>query len=204
MEQVNEYLKQIVTDNQKLIKEMKTQNENHNRQFGVLFSGLNTVNSRVDQLEVSNCSRLVQIIGVPVIQNETTASLLDILKKLCTAIKVTCSEKEIDDIHRSGKDKKNIKVEFTTKIKRREIVKAARAYKIVGNDIGMESSDRLFVNEYLSHQSNVLHREARELRREGQLEYVWIDNGRILAKEKEGMKAVLVLSQEDLIKFRKS
>lgn len=133
---MNEYLKQIVSVNQTLIAEIKEQNDNHNKQFNVLSAGLKSVNSRITSLEATNCCRSVNIIGVPFVKDESMVSLFKIVKKICGVLKVTFSEKDIDDIYRIGKEKKIIKVDLTTKIRRREFIKAARTTKISGKDIG--------------------------------------------------------------------
>lgn len=204
IEQLNVYLKQIVADNQKLIHEMQLQNENHNKQFITLSNELSSVKCRVSQLEVLTCARSINVIGVPIVAGESTASLLKVLKRICGALKVSISEHDVDDIFRIGNDKNNIKIEFTAKLKRREIIKAARRIKIFGNDVGLETVDRLFFYENLSHQNRILHNEARKLQKEGFVAYVWIDNGRILVRKKEGTKAVLVQRLVDMTKLRNS
>lgn len=184
MDKTNEYLKQILSNNQKLIAEIKHQNENYNKQFNAISDGLKTVNSHVTSLEAANCSRSLNIIGIPVMPNESTASLLKTLKKVCGALNVAFTEKEVDDIYRIGTEKMCIKVDFTTKIKRRELVKDARSCTIVGRDIVVDSSDGIFVNEFLSRENFALHREAKEPKKKGIVKYVWIDNGRVLVKKR--------------------
>lgn len=210
MEQTNEYLKQIVENNTKIVqenqailKQIQLQNDNYEKHFQLLNTNLFSVQARVNYLDTVICSRSVSIVGVPSEEEETPTSLIKVVKKIFGAVKVSFTERDIDDIFRIGRDKKVIKVEFISKLKRRELVAAARNTELTGNVIGLNSGDRISVFEYLSPQNASLHREAKELRKGGAVEFAWVKNGRVFVKEKEGRKAVLVKTVQDLLKFKK-
>lgn len=209
MEQTNEYLRQIVEnnskiilDNQEIVQQLKLQNENHERHFKLLNVKLHSLDSRINYLDTDICSRSVRIVGACVDKEETPATLVKLVKKMCSTLKVQFQERDIDDIFRCGKDKKAIKVEFISKLKRREFVAAARGKELTGMDVGLESNDRLLVFDFLSPHNALLYRETKELKRNGIVKFAWIKNGRVLVKEKEGDKALLVQRIEDLAKFK--
>lgn len=133
--------------------------------------------------------------------SETTADLLKIFKKIGTVTKTTISDKDVDDIFRFGKDKKVIRVEFVSKLKKKELVAAVKSKEIKGTDIGLTVNSQIFVNEHLSPANHKLYVEAKKLKKEKVFEFVWISNGQVLVRTAEGEPAVVLKSCVDLLKF---
>lgn len=179
LEQINEYLKQIVTCNQKLIHEIKVQNENYNKQYNDLPAGMKSVSSNVNSMRSGSSSGSINDNGASGIEDEIRESLLKIIKENnCRILKV----KFIERVFGVRKGNKYMKVDFKTKLGKRASIKAVRVNKMSGTVIGLP---RRLLNEILLLKNFISYREAKDLKKEGIVKYVWMENARVFVKKKE-------------------
>lgn len=209
--EMDEYVKQIVEQNAQVIKDnqlLYTEIKQHNvlcdRQLRAIESNVSKLDVRVGFLERVSNLKSVNILGVPTADNETPADQIKLIKKICNFIKVPVSEKEIDDIFRYGKDKKSLRVELVSKLKKRELIAAVKSKEIKGTDIGLGTNSQIFIYEHLSPANHKLHIEAKKLKKEKLVDFVWISNGQVLVREAEGKPAIVVKSCVDLLQFSRT
>lgn len=201
VKQIVEQNAQVIKDNQLLYSEIKQHKILCDRQLKAIELDVSKLNNRVSFLEKTTSLKSVNIFGVPTVESETSVDLIKMLKKICTYLKVPISDKEVDDIYRVGKEKKTIRVDFGTKLKKRDIITAVKSKELKGTDIGINSDTQIFFYEHLSPIIHKLHIEAKKLRKDKLVDFVWTSNGQVLVRVKEGQPAVVIKSCADLLKF---
>lgn len=191
----------VIEENQNLYKEIKKNNDLCDRQLNVIKNDVVKLDNRVKYIERCVNLKAVNISGMPMSENETTSDLVKIYKKLGGLLKISPSEKDIDDIYRFGKEKKSIRIDFNSKIKKREFLRALRNTEIRGSEIGLSSTDQIFANEHLSKENYNLYVAAKKLKREKTVQFAWVNNGIVLVRKSEKDPAIVIKSEEDLLKL---
>lgn len=206
--EMDQYIKIIVDQNAQVIQENKllySKIEQHidlcGKRFESIEENASKIFKRVNNLERVSTLKAVNIFGVPVYESETTADLVKIIKKIGNVLKASLSEKDIDDVFRFGRDKKAIRVELVTKLKKRELIAAIKQREIKGKDIGLDFNEQIFMSEHLPYENHKLYIDAKKLKKEKALAFVWINQGRVLVRQKEGVPAIVVNSCVDLMQF---
>lgn len=202
IKQIAEQNAQVIKDNQAIINELKQHNVICDRNLKEVNLNVSRLDSRVILLERVSTLKSINILGVPPVENEKTADLYKIVKKICGFVKVTVSERDMDDIFRFGKEKKSIRVDFVSKLKKREMINAMKTKEVKGSDVGISESPQIFVFEHLLHATHKIHIEAKKLKREGLVKFVWVKDGKVLLREAEGEPVIIVKSLADLLKFK--
>lgn len=189
LNQMNKYLEKIVTDNQKLIQDIKLQNENVNKQCNDFSAGLQLVGVCLSPLEGTSNSRN-SVNGVIYTQDESTAPSLSVFKKISETLNGTITEGDVHDSIRV-ENEKCIKVDFTIKLEKHEVIEAAHMNKFPVRDIVLESLQRLILYQLLLLNKNILYRGAVELKNKGIWMHVWINVGRVFVKKKNELEILV-------------
>lgn len=135
---------------------------------------------------------------------------LESVKRICSVIKVPIEENDIDDIYpvHSKDNKPRLIVKFARALKKKEVMKGIKAKKsIYINELGFnydtQGNTQVFLNEHLSWKNQQLWAEAKKLRAQGVLKYVWINNGDVLYRCEEGAKAEVLKGFDQLNSYKK-
>lgn len=158
----------------------------------VLEAGL----SNLQQLQIENN---IVIRGIPEIETNEN-ELKSLIKIIALHLKATVDDKSITNAYRIGKKKdtangkqlkRPIVVSFSEKKIKETIMLAKRKKKLSCDAIlvnkrpmGTES-EQIFIDEQLIPQKLKLFHEARQLKKQGIIQFAWTKNGRVLLKEKE-------------------
>lgn len=76
----------------------------------------------------------------------------------------------------------------------------AKRRALVGKDVGLNSSEKIYINESLSQSTYKLFRKARELKTKG-YKFVWVNNDRVLLRRTEGQKVEHLKNERQLFEI---
>lgn len=97
-----------------------------------------------------------------------------------------------------------IRAEIPDAVKRNELIKAAKRNKVSTAALGCEGDDRpIFVDEISTQHARSLYAEARKLRDYG-IRYVWMSNGDVLTREKDGAKVQRIDSLNQIERIKRN
>lgn len=138
--------------------------------------------------------------GIPPMKNEY---LIGIFCKIMTALQLEIPEVAVDSIFRpQTKDK--IIVKLIRRIDKETIIKRAKQIRLKGKDIGIDSNPdvNIYINESLSPQVAKLFYEARKIRTDFGIKFVWHKEGKIWMKKNETDAPLRVTSLEEITELR--
>lgn len=146
--------------------------------------------------EIEQRSSNIEIVGIP---NET--SIEDVQTHIFTKIGISCKIEKAYRTNYGKKDQKNIVVRIGSKENRDKIFA-----KLKENKIRIKASDLnekfkntpIFINEDVPFDIKKLFSEVKVLKKELNLQYLWIKNGRVLAKKENLLKTFWIKSLEDI------
>ncbi|KAJ8718458.1 hypothetical protein PYW08_002695 [Mythimna loreyi] len=165
--------------------------------------------ARIDSMEQHARQCNIEICNVPDKRNE---NLLTIMESIGTIINYPVSQNDILSIHRvphalqQDKKPKNIIVKLKSRIIRDNFLSAYRKKKSIKTDeLGLPGTIfSVFINEHLTLKSKALFRKCKELAGKYGFKYVWVKNGTILVRERDGVPAFAVRCEYDLNKITRT
>lgn len=171
-----------------------------------LNNDLVELNKKVKQMEQNNRINNIELQDIPETSNE---NLIDTVTTIGNFLKCKVEPNSIDTVFRvpsyMNKKPKNIVVKFISKIQRDSFLSAAKtARKMNSNQYGFKIdgiSDKFFINEHLSPQTKILHKQTRDVSKQKGYKFVWIQNGNILVRKSETSKIIQVNESADLNKL---
>lgn len=147
-----------------------------------------------------NCN--VEIQGVEKRENE---QVIDIVSQIGTAIGEPIALSDIESCHRvptRNPDKTNIIVQFKSRAKRDITLRKAKKTKLTNLQIGLNSSNAVFVNEHLCPTLKRLLGMAIRRKHEHKWKSVWTFGGRIFARQSDDAVMIQITDEADLDKIR--
>ncbi|XP_016656322.1 uncharacterized protein LOC107882464 [Acyrthosiphon pisum] len=165
---------------------------------------INTLENKIEFLERRLIANEIVIDGVP---ENKLENCYEIMKTIGTQLNVKITDPMLNDCYRIGRAEKNrtrrIVVGFTN---RQDKAKILDSRKIIRNlstkKIGMEIDVPIYIRENLTPKSNILFKEARDLRKQFGFQFVWIKNGLIFLRKNELEKIIHVANEEVIQKLR--
>lgn len=159
--------------------------------------------AKIEAMEQQARSCNIEICNLP---EKRTENLFAILDSIGSAINIPVSHNDIISIHRVPRGQqhdnkpKNIIIKFRTRIIRDNILSACRQKKGLKSDqLGMSGAPvQVYFNEHLTLNNKALFREAKKIANEIGFKYVWIKNGTVLVRERDGLSAFAIRSREDI------
>ncbi|KAJ8704369.1 hypothetical protein PYW08_013093 [Mythimna loreyi] len=181
--------------------------KNHNDNIADLQGTLLGLEAKIEFMEQNARSCNIELCNIPERRDE---NLIALLENLGSKVNFKISEKDLVAIHRVPRahqqnDKpKNIIVKFTSKILRDNVLSACRLFKGLNAEaLGFKNSTLpILVHEHLTLKNKQLCRESREAAARNNFKFVWVKNGTILAREKEGARAFAIKSSHDVAKIK--
>lgn len=174
----------------------------------MLKSQIRVLSSRVDNLEQSSLNNCVDIVGVP--YNEDKNKLREsILNVFCKNIKANISNDNIIDLYQKNitkPNKNNIKnvvcVKFDSSESKYEIMKSKKKLYdnaiIFKNENDEEVSEIVYINHSLINNKRKILKAATNVKKEFNFKFLWIKNGNIYLRKKEGSEVKIINCLEDL------
>ena len=174
-----------------------------------LKTQLKTAMGRVNWLEQAALVGLnsVEIRGVPQKNGEDLDQLVIDVGK---SFRLDLTPRDISLAKRAGSKRADqrplpLLVQFVHRRQRDAFLSGMRVKRaLTTRDIGWNDNQvsPIFVGEALSPHNKFLYSKANELRRSGKLRFLWVVDGRILVRRKEGERVVHVTDVEDLKNFQ--
>lgn len=157
---------------------------------------------RVVACEQYSRKNSIEIHGMPVTANE---NVLDIIKKVGSALDISIQDDMIDNCHRLGKRPDGgapIIVKFLRRRDAEEVLKKRRVKRNLSTrHMGMTSDCPVYINESLCPAKRMLYSRVRVLKREKGFKYLWLRGGKILVRKVEGAPVIEINCQDDLDKL---
>ncbi|KAM7297946.1 uncharacterized protein ISCGN_023097 [Ixodes scapularis] len=143
----------------------------------------------------------IEIKGV---EKRNQENLYDMLDKLGGAIgePITCAD--IAACHRvptRDAEKSNIIVQFMNRKKRDAVLGKSKKKRLINSDLGVPSQAPIFVNEHLCATLKRILGMAVTKKRQCNWKFVWVQNGKILARKAEHAPIITIASEADLVKI---
>ncbi|XP_072935930.1 uncharacterized protein [Epargyreus clarus] len=145
----------------------------------------------------------IEIKGVPSTNSE---NLYNILSKISAKINVSVSNEQINYIARvpthGDNPNKNIIVSLHNRYLRDNFVSAAKKCKsLTPLDIGLNGSNRIFVNDHLTVVHKKILNRAKGLAKERNFAFVWVKNCKIFVRKNTTSPIILIKTETDLKKI---
>ena len=128
-----------------------------------------------------------------------------IVEKIGRVIGVDRERSDVDTYHRlptrSQQQPPNIVVKLVRRTTKFEILRKFKSKKPKLGDIDPQHpfrSGRIYVSEYLLPANAQLYRNVRNLRKERDIRYLWVEDCKILARIADGDPIIRILSNEDI------
>lgn len=162
--------------------------------------------AKIEAMEQQARSCNIEICNLPEKRHENLFAVVD---SISSAINLPVSHNDIISIHRvphaqqQDRKPKNIIIKFRTRIIRDNILSACRQKKGLKSDqLGISgSSVNVYFNEHLTLNNKTLFREAKKIAKEIGFKYVWVRNGTVLVRERDGLSSIAIRSEQDLTKI---
>lgn len=205
VDEVRQKVLQLENNQKQLIKQNKW-----------LTSTVLNQQNELNDLKQQQLSGNLIINGIPECEASPTHTS-HLVKSIVVGLGVNCTEEDIIEARRLGRQssdtenpsKRSILVKFSGIDLKRKIIVAKRKIPQLncagltynGKNIGTER-DVIYINEDLTPLNANLYRQARNLRKNGQLKFVWIGRGgSVLVREKEGLPYQRIRDEGQLKKF---
>jgi hypothetical protein len=179
-------------------KELKDENSK-------LKKTINAIKGKQTFLDNQNKIKNVEIVGIPSTPNE---NLKEIAKKISNKLMIQEEDLNIEEINRNFSKKPeggNIIMKLKTKNSRDKWINAFKKMKpkITTKDINENYKfNKVYINEHVSGETKNLLRETKTIKDSLKVKFIWLNEGKVFVREKEGTKAILVNNIEDIIKQR--
>ncbi|CAG9825656.1 unnamed protein product [Phaedon cochleariae] len=160
--------------------------------------------TRIDNIEQQARLNNIEIQGVPEKSNE---NIIQILEHIGQHIQCTISPSNVNSTHRvahstQSEKPKSIIVKFHSKVKRDEILAAAKIKRLSYSDksqpgLVIENISRgLFINEHLTTNTKLLLKKAKDMSKSNNYKFVWVRNGGVFARKNERSKVLRIVNEK--------
>lgn len=175
-----------------------------------LKEAVNNLTTRLDTLDQQLRMNNLEIQGVPEKSNE---NLLLVLEKIGDHIECPIKSSDIDVVFRSApnissNNTKPIIVKFTSKQRRDAVLSAARKTRKGYNTkekpgLCIENiSSKMYINEHVTNQTKLLLKKTKEISKANNFKFVWVRDGKILARKDDKSKVISIRNEEDFKKLK--
>lgn len=203
-----EFLEKYDKIDKKLTDIEKRQDTFEENQSSIINQILN-VKADLNNVKQSAIENNVIVRGLPAVEKNSD-DLKVLLNSFFNSLSITFDSSEINSVKRIGKEtstdlNKPICVKFVDKTHKQKLFDAKKKQpnltcdQILHHNFPLGSKDqKVFVDDELTKFNQELFRKARQLKKHGQVKYVWYRNGKILLREKEDSPAVRIRHEGDL------
>ena len=155
---------------------------------------IDVLKSSISKMEFERRAKFVEINGIPPRKGE---DLMEALKILVTKLEVAVSPVDNDTVYRI-KTTKRVVIRFQSTHKRDLFFKAFRGTNICGNDLGFQTTEKIYINEVLSPEQHQLLYKARKARKDKNYAHIWTFHQRIYMKKTSDSDMIEIKSEEGL------
>lgn len=175
---------------------------------------IKTLEGKVDYLEKHIKAASLEIKNLPSTIPETRETLTNSVKKISNIVNKPLNGNEIQNIFRLKNNTDSLGtviVEFTSPKLKEQFLSSTKLFnkqntknRLNSNHVNEKGPKQpLYISEVLTTMTKRLHYLAREFVKSSEYEQCWTANGKVYVREKDGMPARLIKSEEDLTRLRK-
>lgn len=156
----------------------------------------------------TSINNFVEIRNVPCKPKETEVDLINVVQEILKTVAVDPKTIDILDIRRlpSSTEKKTILVALKSVMIKNTVLQAVKNYnarnklnKLNTTNIYPGSKpEPVYVDEHLTVKGKRLYYLARQLTKTGQFKFCWTANARVLLREKEGSKIIIITEESQI------
>lgn len=199
-ETIEDLKKQLAAETTKNA-ELKNENNSLQNRCASVKNKNEELEKRVVHMEQYSRNSNLEIRGVVEEEGEKVA---DLLAKIGDAIHEPITEQDIETCHRVPTripDKTNIVVQFRSRAKRDVTLRKARKARLSNKDIGLHTTEPIYINEHLCPALKKLLGMTTKRRYECSWKSVWTQNGKIFARRTDDSASIQISSEHDLSKI---
>ncbi|KAJ8704307.1 hypothetical protein PYW08_013031 [Mythimna loreyi] len=174
---------------------------------------IQTLETKVENLERSQRQSSIEIRNVPVQKNETKDHLLQLVQKVGLATKNCINETHIRDVFRTNADKKgnrSIIVDFSSVIMKEKILTAVKTHNRSNRDNKLNTthlqlgcqSQPIYIVECLTDKAKKIFYQARDFSKKNQYDFCWTAHGKVFLRQKIGAASHRIDSEIDIDKLQ--
>lgn len=168
---------------------------------------------KCESLEKNLTKTCIEIRNVPKAKGESKRDLYSYSVNLSKVLNTVIEQHHIRDIHRLPNKKENetssILIEVTNTYTKNNILEACKKfyksnnYQLSASNLGFENNNtRIFISEYLTSKGRRLFYLAKALKTDKGFSYCWTAGGNVYLRKADGLPAILVKSEDQLVKLR--
>ncbi|XP_046662973.1 uncharacterized protein LOC124355863 [Homalodisca vitripennis] len=183
-----------VDEYMKIVEELKAENKSLKQQVVVL-------EERLVEVEQYSRRNTLEIYGVPEEKNEDT---LETVKKVGAALNMTIENDMVDACHRlykkpGTKGPAGIIVKFVRRGGKEDMIHKRKVKRALSTrHINLPMDSQIYINESFCPTKRRLLALARVKKKDLGYAFLWVRNGKIFMRKKEGDRAKEIVSQQDL------
>lgn len=143
----------------------------------------------------------IELKGIPFAENE---DLEKVVEKIADCLRVELTSQDLDVVHRvptKTNNVPNIVVKFVSRSKRDKVLKSARKNRLNTAMLGFKTNVPVFVNEHLCLENKVLLSKTIQRKKDKNWRFVWVSEGKVLARKSENSKVIHISCEDDLAKL---
>lgn len=215
-------LKQEVSDIREDIVALQTSCQSHSVDHEVLkkrvdelqspasvypHTALSNLEIKIDTLEQQARQCNIEISNLPERRNENLSAIVEaighVLKSPVSLSNVVAVHR-VPHAHHQTTRPKNIILKFASRLQRDNLLSAFRKAKSLKTDqVGITGTiTSIYLNEHLTLRKKQLFRKTRETANNQNFKYVWVRNGTIMVRERDGSTAFAIRGESDLDKIK--
>lgn len=177
-----------------------------------VYNTINLINYKLNTLSQQKLNKNVIINGVPKVQNE---DIKKVISRIMTDIGMNLDTDDIEEIWRVHDRNLSppIIVKFKNKWIKQKILKQrkqtnndlkTKGKSMYAKDFGFNSENQIYINEELTQETRILFNAAKkQLKETADYKYIWVTEGKILAKQDESAKVQTIRSNGDILEIIK-
>lgn len=189
-------LNTVIKNKSKEMDALKTENEKLKTEIKYNKDTINIYKIKVEELDAKSKKKVLEFHGVPASNGENTNA---IILKTCDALGLKLDPSSISSSYRIPKTKQNVNtsttalpqpiiVKFNTQTIKNNVYNLRKEIK-KETKFPVPGQKRLFINENLTEERRKIFKEARRMKKENKITFLWTQNGKIyLRKTKESGK----------------
>lgn len=144
----------------------------------------------------------IEIKGVPISNSE---NLFEIISKIGSHIKCSLPKEQINYIARvpmrNDNNNKSIVVAVHSRYVKDDFVAAAKKCTTTAKDLGLQGTNRIFVNDHLTIENKVLLNKTKALAKDRGFAFTWVKGCKIYVRKNPGSPVLTIKAESDLKKL---
>lgn len=178
-----------------------------------IYQAIDSINYKVNSVFQEKLNKNLIINGVPKVPNEDIGK---VISSILTNIGMRLDADDIEDSWRAHDRTLNPPVIVKLKNKRiKDMILKQRKQtnkegltkgkSMYAKDFGFNTENQIFINEELTQQTRKIFNAAKkELKEKANFKYIWVSEGKILAKQNENAKTKNIRSNWDILEITKT